>query len=65
MLRSIVHNKIISVMVPIILAGFALVELVEDLSDFGAHHGILLLAIHQTLHAIHFLVVADEGLEEK
>ena len=34
MLRSIVHNKIISVMVPIILAGFALVEVVEDLSDF-------------------------------
>ena len=55
MLRSIVHNKIISVMVPIILAGFALVEVVEDLSDFGAHHGILLLAIHQTLHAIHLI----------
>ena len=64
MLKSIVKNKILSVLIPLLLAGFALLEVIEDFSNFGAHHGVLLLGIHQTLHAIHFLFIADEGLEK-
>ena len=64
MLKSFVENKALSVLVPLLLAGFSLAEVVEDFSDFGAHHGVLILAIHQTLHAIHFSFLADEGLEK-
>jgi len=55
----------LSVLVTFLLAGFSLAEVVEDVSDFGAHHGVLILAIHQTLHAVHFSFLADEGLEKK
>ena len=65
MLKSFVENKALSVLVPLLIAGFSLAEVVEDFSDFGAHHGVLILAIHQTLHAIHFSFLADEGLKKK
>ena len=65
MLKSFVENKALSVLVTFLLAGFSLAEVVEDVSDFGAHHGVLILAIHQTLHAVHFSFLADEGLEKK
>ena len=65
MLKSVVENKVLSVLVPHLLAGFSLAEVVEVFSVFGAHHGVLILAIHQILHAIHFSFLADEGLEKK
>ena len=35
MLKSFVENKALSVLVPLLLAGFSLAEVVEDVSDFG------------------------------
>ena len=64
MLKFLATSKLITVLVPLALAGFSLVEVLEDLDDFGAHHGVLLLAIHHLLHAIHFTLSAEEANEK-
>lgn len=64
-LDKIVGSAVLRVGVPVLLCLFSIKEIVEDFDNFGAHHGVFLLGFMHLLHAIHFLMTADEALEKK